>query len=220
MSKNNADKVQDLLRTSSDLSNQVAETQQQQDGEQTVHDTQVAAEVAVETTEASVGAAVETQRPVADANSAFTQYDEVSGLAKSLVLQWDKYVKDANPANRQTVSSLKSLQESLVNLVLTTFNLESDEDFVVVMGRLMGLVRENPNRVFGAEAIFRGFSHLNLSDKRINAIRFAIDCVLTFADPKGRKNALQYYNLQQSASVCRTTAARERLIGYITRISE
>ena len=220
MSKNNADKLQESLRAATDLSTQVEETKSEQDGVQETHDNQVAPEVAVNEAAASVGAAVETQRPVAEANSAFKQYDEVSALAKSLVLQWDAYVDAANPANRQTDASLVSLQTSLVNLVTTTFNLETDEDFVVVMGRVMELVRINPNRVFGAEAIFRGFTRLNMSDKRINTIRFAVDCLLTFADPKGRKNALRYYNLQQSAGVCRTTAARERLIGYITRISE
>lgn len=215
-----ADKVQEALRTASELSTQVDEAQTQQENAQLSHDQQLAAETAVETAATSVGAAVETVRPETVAESAFAQYDEVSGLSKSVVLQWEGYVQDANPAKRQTLSSLKTLQTTLANLITTTFNLEDDNDFVVVMGRLMQLVRDNQFNVFGAENIFRGFSSLNLSDKRINALRHAMDAVLTFSDPNGRKNALRYYNLQQSTTICRTVPARERFIGYITRISE
>lgn len=219
--KNSPDKVQAALRSASALSEKVEETKSAQVLEETSHVEQQAPESAVEqVTDTSVGAAVETQRPTTVPSTAFQQYDEVSPLAKSLVLQWDSYVTDANPLNRQTNASLTALQTRLVNLVGTTFNLESDDDFIVVFQRVMQLVRDNPNRVFGAESIFRGFSSLNLSDKRINALRFAIDALLTFAEPKGRKNALRYYNLQQSAGICRTTQARERFIAFITRISE
>lgn len=221
MSKNNPDKVQAALRTAAQLSDKVDESKVEQTTVQDSHDTQLAPETALESVEeASVGAAVETQRPVANVNGSFDQYDEVSPLAKSLVLQWDAYVKAANPANRQTTTSLLALQTTLANLVTSTYNLDNDDDFIVVFGRVMQLVRDNPNRVFGAEAIFRGFSSLGLSDKKVNALRLAIDAILIFSDPAGRKNALRYYNLQQSASICRTMPARERFIGYITRISE
>lgn len=218
--KNSPDKLQSALQSATELSKQADEQVLSQNSEQQDFNEQAQPELTVENTDPSVGAVIETSRPQLDTSKTFEQYDAVSPQAKSLVLQWDAYVTDANPANSQTLASLKLLQTRLATMVTSTFNLESDEDFIVVAGRVMELIRANQNNVFGGDNVMRGFSSLDLSDKRVNQVRFALDALLTFADPKGRKNALRYYNLQQSAGICRTSAGRERLIAYITRISE
>lgn len=165
----------------------------------------------------SVGATRETRTPAQ--SDVYQPLRKSDPLAQSLIAQFDSYVADVQPNRSQTVASSKANRTRLINLLTTTINLEDDGTFITVMTRFLEVIEQNPGGVFNFDSVYSGLSAQPGSDSHLDKVRFTIDLFLTFADPVGRAHAIKFYNVQQSAGLAKTSAARERLIAYITRIS-
>lgn len=139
-----------------------------------------------------------------------------SGSARLVIQELKEYISKMSSKVRMTPADGGQVQTMLYHILLQVINTKAEE-FDMVFGLTMKLIRANLNGAFSDTAVHRYTPHVSLPAAQAATLRYLVNVLTALADPtaEARKIAMRQVNIEQALnSRVIKEEARQRVMAF------